>query len=63
MTLRRFAVEEQANGAIVGYVHGAGKSPVGKYESSASADKLQELGKDIAMQVASMNPNIFPEMM
>lgn len=57
MTLRRFAVEEQANGAIVGYVHGAGKIAVlVNMESSAPADKLQELGKDIAMQVASMNP-------
>lgn len=57
MSVRRFAVEEQANGAVVGYVHGAGKIAVlVNLESDASADKLQELGKDIAMQVASMNP-------
>lgn len=26
MTIRRFAVESQENGTIVGYVHGAGKN-------------------------------------
>ncbi|MFC4804406.1 translation elongation factor Ts [Filifactor villosus] len=57
MSIRRFAVEEQEKGAVVGYVHGAGKIAVlVNLASEASADQLQELGKDIAMQVASMNP-------
>lgn len=57
MSIRRFAVEEQEKGAVVGYVHGAGKIAVlVNLASEVSADQLQELGKDIAMQVASMNP-------
>jgi translation elongation factor Ts len=57
MTIRRFAVESQADGTVVGYVHGAGKIAVlVNLASSSDSEKLQELGKDIAMQVASMNP-------
>ena len=57
MTIRRFAVESQENGTVVGYVHGAGKIAVlVNLASSSDSEKLQELGKDIAMQVASMNP-------
>lgn len=57
MSIRRFALEEQEKGAVVGYVHGAGKIAVlVNLASEAAADQLQELGKDIAMQVASMNP-------
>ena len=57
MTIRRFAVESQENGTVVGYVHGAGKIAVlVNLATSSDSEKLQELGKDIAMQVASMNP-------
>ena len=57
MTIRRFAVDSQADGTVVGYVHGAGKIAVlVNLASSSDSEKLQELGKDIAMQVASMNP-------
>ena len=57
MTIRRFAVESQEKGTVVGYVHGAGKIAVlVNLATSSDSEKLQELGKDIAMQVASMNP-------
>ncbi|QSX06558.1 elongation factor Ts [Sedimentibacter sp. zth1] len=57
MTLRRFDKVEVTNGAVVGYVHGAGKiSVIVGLESEASKEELEVLGKDLAMQVAAMNP-------
>ena len=56
MNLRRSAREE-ATGAVVGYVHGAGKIAVlVNFDSEAAAADLEELGKDVAMQIAAMNP-------
>ena len=56
MNLRRIAREE-ATGAVIGYVHGAGKIAVlVNLSSDAAADELEELGRDIAMQIAAMNP-------
>lgn len=62
MTLRRMQALSVSKGAIVGYIHGALADGMGKIgvlvalESSASADKLQALGKQIAMHVAAANP-------
>ncbi len=57
MSIRRFAVEEQEQGLIVGYVHGAGKIAVlVNLKSDAPKESLESLGKDLAMQVASMKP-------
>lgn len=57
LTLRRFAVEKVDNGAVTGYVHGGGKiAVIVALDSEADTADLQELGKDIAMQVAAMNP-------
>ena len=62
MTLRRMQALGVSKGAIVGYIHGALADGMGKIgvlvalESSASADKLQALGKQIAMHVAAANP-------
>lgn len=57
MTMRRFDSLEVSNGAVVGYIHGAGKiAVIVALESEASAEDLHELGKDLAMQVAAMNP-------
>lgn len=56
MNLRRLAVEK-ANGAVVGYTHGTGRIAVlVNFDSDANAQELDELGKDIAMQIAAMNP-------
>ncbi|MDO5095477.1 MAG: translation elongation factor Ts [Peptostreptococcaceae bacterium] len=56
MNLRRLATEK-ANGAVVGYTHGTGKIAVlVNFDSEASPADLEELGKDVAMQIAAMNP-------
>ncbi len=56
MNIRRLAVEN-SNGAVVGYTHGTGKIAVlVNFDSEASAADLEELGKDVAMQIAAMNP-------
>lgn len=62
MTLRRMAALSVSQGAVIGYVHGALADGMGKIgvlvalESSASADKLQAVGKQVAMHVAAANP-------
>ncbi len=57
MNVRRFSVLKVEFGRISGYVHGAGKIAVlVKLEANSDSEKLEELGKDIAMQVAAMNP-------
>lgn len=57
MTVRRFSHMSVENGKIAGYVHGAGKIAVlVKLEADSDSDKLVELGRDIAMQVAAMSP-------
>lgn len=56
MNLRRIAKEE-ATGAVIGYVHGAGKIAVlVNLASDAAPEELEELGRDVAMQIAAMNP-------
>ena len=56
MNIRRLATEK-SNGAVVGYTHGTGKIAVlVNFDSEASASELEELGKDVAMQIAAMNP-------
>jgi len=57
MSIRRFKVEEVANGAVVPYIHGGGKiSVIVALESEGDQAALIDLGKDLAMQVAAMNP-------
>ncbi len=57
MSIRRFATEKVNNGAVVGYIHGGGKiSVIVALESEGDKEALEVLGKDLAMQVAAMNP-------
>ena len=62
MSLRRSKKIEVSQGAVVSYVHGALKDGLGKigvlvaFESDASADVLQPLGKQIAMHIAAAFP-------
>ena len=57
MNVSRFSSLSVETGRIVGYIHGAGKIGVlVKLEANSDSDKLDDLGKDIAMQVAAMNP-------
>lgn len=59
--LPRFARMEQAGGAVVSYIHGAGKIGVlvqfklGNAATAANAD-FQRYGRDVAMQVAAAAP-------
>jgi len=57
MAIRRFERFFEENGAIVSYIHGGGRiGTLVQLESSIVNDDLIELGKDIAMQIAAMNP-------
>jgi elongation factor Ts len=61
-SLRRAALLEVGQGAVVSYVHNAAAPGLGKIgvlvalESSASAETLQSLGKQLAMHIAAANP-------
>jgi elongation factor Ts len=61
-SLRRAAVVEVKEGVVVSYIHNAAAPNMGKIgvlialESSASADALTALGKQLAMHVAAANP-------
>src|SRR3990167_4660057 len=62
MSLRRSAYLEVSQGMVVPYVHNATAPGLGRLgvlvalESSAPQDKLETLGKQIAMHVAATNP-------
>ena len=62
MSLRRSETMEVSEGAVVSYVHGALADGLGKIgvlvalESSAPADALESLGKQLAMHIAAANP-------
>ncbi|WP_310496916.1 translation elongation factor Ts [Sandarakinorhabdus sp.] len=60
--LRRAAIVEVTQGVVTSYVHNAAASGLGKIgvlvglESSAPAEILESLGKQLAMHVAAANP-------
>jgi elongation factor Ts len=56
LDIRRFA-KVTTDGQVAGYIHGAGKIGVIVELATGSKDaKVLTLGKDVAMQVAAMNP-------
>ena len=56
LTLRRFE-RLTTNGTFASYTHGGGKIvSVVEIESDADEAKIQEAGKNIAMQIAAVNP-------
>ena len=56
LDFRRFA-KVVTNGQVAGYIHGGGKIGVlVEMETEARDAKVLELGKDVAMKVAAMNP-------
>ncbi len=61
-SLRRAVLVEVGEGVVTSYVHNAAASGLGKIgvlvglESSAPADVLEPLGKQIAMHIAAANP-------
>jgi elongation factor Ts len=62
MNLRRAAYLSVSSGVVASYVHGALKPGLGKIgvlvglESDAPADKLQDLGRQLAMHIAAARP-------
>ena len=57
MNIRRFEKIEEPDGLIVPYIHAGGKIGVlVKAATSASGDQVTECLKNVAMQVAAMNP-------
>jgi elongation factor Ts len=62
ISIRRFAKHTGEGVVYVGYLHGGGKiGVVLGLETTASAEEVNTLGRDIAMQVASMNPLFIDE--
>jgi len=62
MNIRRF--EKLATPGVVytGYIHGGGKiGVIVGIETEAEASEIEVVGKDVAMQVASMNPKFVDE--
>ena len=60
MNIRRFA--RVADAACVPYVHMKGKVAVlVELDTDASAEEINELGKDVAMQICALNPQYLDE--
>jgi len=58
LKIRRFEkFEKQGSGKLVSYVHGGGRiGVIVELACENEADALEELGKNIAMQIAALNP-------
>ena len=63
MTIRRFAKFDAADSVCAGYIHGGGKIGVlvEFATEAANIDPIKTMGRDVAMQVASMNPQFVDE--
>jgi elongation factor Ts len=60
--VRRVEKHEREGTVYVGYLHGAGKiGVIIGLETEAGVGEVATLGKDVAMQVASMNPRFIDE--
>ena len=57
LSIRRFQVLKSEGTKYVGYIHGGGKiGVIVGIKTDAPLDKITTVGKDVAMQVASMSP-------
>ena len=62
MNIRRFKKIAEPGTVNIGYVHGGGKiCVIVTLKTDASAEEVTVMGKDVAMQVASMNPQYVSE--
>lgn len=62
MNIRRFEKMNTEGVVYTGYIHAGGKiGVIVGIETEASADEIAVVGKDVAMQVASMNPKFVDE--
>lgn len=57
LSIRRFVKLQTAGNVYVGYIHGGGKiAAVAGIKTDAFNDTVEKVGKDVAMQIASMAP-------
>jgi elongation factor Ts len=62
LNIRRVQKFERPGVVYIGYLHGGGKiGVVVGLETAASPDEIAVTGKDVAMQIASMNPKFIDE--
>jgi elongation factor Ts len=62
LNVRRVQKFEKPGVVYVGYIHGGGKiGVIVGLETTASQDEVAVTGKDVAMQIASMNPKFIDE--
>jgi len=64
LNIRRYEKYEKAgNGRLVSYIHGGGRIGVlvELLCENEAADKIDELGKNLAMQIAALNPKFIAE--
>lgn len=62
MNIRRFVKLAEDGVVYTGYIHGGGTiGVIVGLATEASAEEIQSVGKDVAMQVASMNPRFLDE--
>jgi len=62
MNVRRFAKCQTPGVVYVGYTHGNGKiGVIVGFETEATAEEINTMGRDVAMQIASMNPKFVDE--
>ena len=62
MSVRRFTKCQTPGVVYVGYTHGNGKiGVIVGFQTEATADEIKVMGRDVAMQVASMNPKFVDE--
>lgn len=62
MNIRRFQKLAAPGVVYTGYIHGGGTiGVIVGLETEASVDEIQTVGKDVAMQVASMSPKFLDE--
>lgn len=62
MNIRRFAKYATPGVVYAGYIHSNGKiGVIVGFETEATAEEINVMGRDVAMQVASMNPQFIDE--
>ncbi len=62
LSIRRFAKVEEEGVVYTGYTHGGGRiGVIVGIKTDATAEEIAAVGKDVAMQVASMNPKFVNE--
>jgi elongation factor Ts len=62
MNVRRFVKYATPGVVYAGYIHSNGKiGVIVGFETEASAEEIKVMGRDVAMQVASMNPQFIDE--